>query len=191
MVAAGFVLAGGQSRRMGRDKALLPYRGGPLIAHVAGIVEKVLGDSGHMAIVGEPDRYRYLDYRVLADLFPGCGPLGGIVTALSLQESDWNLVVACDMPNLEPADLRKLLDRAERFEGLCIAAQGPSSEGEPLCALYHQKCLPVFLRALEEKRFKLKDILPELEPALVPLAAPSLANLNTPEEWIAFEEQPG
>src|SRR5579862_3839386 len=108
MVAAGFVLAGGRSRRMGRDKALLPYRGAPLIAHVAGTVEKVLDDSGHVAIVGAPDRYRDLGYRVLADLFPGCGPLGGIVTALSLAESDWNLIVACDMPNLDPADLRKL-----------------------------------------------------------------------------------
>src|SRR5277367_1066850 len=128
MVAAGFVLAGGRSRRMGRDKAMLPYRGRPLIAHVAETVEKVLYGSGHATIVGQPDRYRDLGYRVLADLYPDCGPLGGIVTALQQSAADWNLVVACDMPNLAEADLRELLDRTAATRARSIAAQGPSGE---------------------------------------------------------------
>lgn len=176
---------------MGRDKALLPYRGRPLIAHAAETVEKVLYGSGHAAILGQPDRYRDLGYRVLADLYPGCGPLGGIVTALKLSAADWNLVIACDMPNLAEADLRQLLDRTAASQARCIAAQGPSGEAEPLCAVYHRDCLPVLMRALQSKRLKLREILQELDLELAPLAAESLANLNTPEEWIAFEEQPG
>lgn len=196
MAAAGFVLAGGKSRRMGRDKAMLPFHGRPLIAHVAGTVEKALGKearfgSGRVAIVGEPDRYRDLGYRVLADIHKDCGPLGGIVTALTASPFDWNLVAACDMPNLEPADLRKLVERSPTSGTLCIAAQGPSGEAEPLCAIYHRDCLPVLTRALHDKRLKLKEVLPELHPELVALPARSLANLNTPEEWMAFEEQPG
>ena len=196
MAAAGFVLAGGRSRRMGRDKALLPYCGRPLIAHVAGTVEKALGregrsDSGHVAIVGEPDRYRDLGYRVLADIYENSGPLGGIVTALTAGLADWNLVVACDMPNLEPADLRKLADQISASGAQCIAAVGPSGEAEPLCALYHRDCLPILTRALHDKRLKLKDVLRELRPEFVTLAAESLANLNTPEDWMAFEGQRG
>jgi len=196
MVAAGFVLAGGKSRRMGRDKALLPHHGRPLIAHVAGTVERGLGSkaeygSGPVAIVGHPDRYGDLGYRVLADIHPNCGALGGIVTALSASTTDWNLVVACDMPNLTEADLARLLDRAAASGGRCIAGRGPSGEAEPLCAVYHRDCLPIFTRALRAKRFKMREILPELEPDLVDLPAESLANLNTPHEWMAFEEQLG
>ena len=170
---------------------MLPNRGRPLIAHVAGTVEKVLGGSGHVAIVGEPDRYRDLGYRVLADLHADCGPLGGILTALSLGESDWNLVVACDMPNLETAHLRKLLDRTLGSGIDCVAGQGPSGQAEPLCAVYHRNCLATLTRALHQGRLKLREILPELDLELVALPASSLANLNTPEEWIAFEERPG
>ncbi|HMD51059.1 MAG TPA: molybdenum cofactor guanylyltransferase [Bryobacteraceae bacterium] len=196
MVAAGFVLAGGESRRMGRDKALLLYRGRPLIAHVAGTVEKGLGSqawcgSGPVAIVGHPDRYADLGYRVLADIHANCGPLGGIVTALNASAAAWNLVVACDMPNLTVTNLGSLLDRAAASQGRCVAARGPSGEAEPLCAIYHRDCLAVLTRALRVKRFKMKEILPELEPDLVDLPAESLANLNTPEEWMALEEQPG
>jgi len=196
MVAAGFVLAGGESRRMGRDKALLSHHGRPLIAHVAGTVERGLGSkaeygSGPVAIVGHPDRYRDLGYRVLADMHANCGPLGGIVTALTASAAEWNLVVACDMPNLTEADLARLLDRAEASQQQVVAARGPSGEAEPLCAVYHRDCLPVLTRALRAKRFKMKEILQELDPDLVDIPAQSLANLNTLEEWLAFEEQPG
>lgn len=186
---------------MGRDKALLLYRGRPLIAHVAGTVERGLGSkawygSGPVAIVGHPDRYGDLGYRVLADMHANCGPLGGIVTALSVTAADWNLVVACDMPNLTEADLGRLLDCAAASRGRCVAGQGmtargPSGEAEPLCAVYHRDCLPILTRALRAKRFKMKEILPELDPDLVDVPAQSLANLNTPEDWMAFEEQPG
>jgi molybdopterin-guanine dinucleotide biosynthesis protein A len=62
MVAAGFVLAVGRGRRMGRDKTMLPYRGRPPIAHVAETVEKALYGSGHAAIVGQPDRIAFEEH---------------------------------------------------------------------------------------------------------------------------------
>ena len=132
---------------MGRDKAMLPYRGRPLIAHVAETVEKVLYGSGHAAIVGQPDRYRDLGYRVL--------------------------------------------DRPAATRARSISAQGSWGETEPRCAVYHRDSLPVLMGALRAKRLKLREALPELELELASLATESLANLNTPEEWIGFEEQPG
>jgi len=191
MVASGFVLAGGRSRRMGRDKALLPYRGRPLVAHVASIVAQALSGIGPVAILGEPDRYRDLGYSVHADLFPDCGPLGGVLTALKLSANDLNLVVACDMPMLAPANLLTLVKRAIEGGARCVAARGPTGEPEPLCAVYHQRCLAVLERALRDQRFRMKSLLPELQAELADFPPDSLANVNTPEQWIEFEGQPG
>ena len=173
---------------MGRDKALLEFQGQPLIKHVAGIVEEVLGLPA--TIIGDPDRYLQLGYAVHADLVPNCGPLGGIVTALTLTKSDLNLVVACDMPLLTTANLRMLVERARHSQASCVAASAKPGELEPLCAVYHRRCLETLRRALRDKRLKMKDLLAELrsEPVSMPLAV--LANVNTPEQWMEFEHLP-
>lgn len=187
MIASGFVLAGGRSRRMGRDKALLSYHGQALVAHVAGIVQQALGDAAKVMILGDPERYRALGFPARADVVPGCGPLGGIVTALTVTETDWNLVAACDMPSLEAAGVAKLVECARDSSAVCIAARNPAGELEPLCAVYHRRCLGVLEQALRDQRFKMKDALMELRPESVPLPAAALANVNTPEQWIEFE----
>ena len=70
---------GGRSSRMGRDKALLPFRGGALAQSVA---RAVSATAGSVTLVGDPERYGGLGYAVIADIYPGEGPLGGILTAL-------------------------------------------------------------------------------------------------------------
>lgn len=172
---------------MGRDKALLPYRGRVLVAHVAAVVEEAMGVAGEVAILGDPDSYRDLGYPVHADLFPNCGPLGGIVTALNLTKTDWNLAVACDMPMLAAASLRMLLERALQSQANCIAASGPTGELEPLCALYHRRCLPALECALRDKHLKMKDLLSDLQLESVAFPAAALANVNTPEDWAALQ----
>src|SRR6058998_1400393 len=94
---AGFVLVGGRSSRMGRDKACLPLQGRTLLEHVAAAVAAA---AGSVTLVGSPERYQNLGFRVIADSLPGCGPLGGIHTALGASPADWNLIVACDMPGI-------------------------------------------------------------------------------------------
>ena len=187
MMPSGFVLAGGQSRRMGRDKALLPYRGRTLVAHVAGIVKEALGNGGDVAIVGDPARYADLDYPVHADRVPSRGPLSGIITALRLSKTDWNLVVACDMPSLAASNLRILLERARESQAQCVAARSPAGELEPLCAVYHRGCLSILEQAFRSKQLKMRDLLPELQADSVAFPAAALANANTPEEWSAVQ----
>jgi molybdenum cofactor guanylyltransferase len=189
MAASGFVLAGGRSRRMGRDKALLPYRGRVLVEHVAGIVREALGAAAEVAILGDPDCYRAIGYPVHPDQVPNCGPLGGIVTALSLTKSEWNLVVACDMPMLVASSLRMLVERALESNAQCVAASGPAGELEPLCAVYHSRCLARLDRALRDTRLKMKDLLPELQPEPVSFPPATLANVNTPDEWTQFQSR--
>lgn len=190
MRACGFVLAGGRSVRMGRDKASLPFRGVTLLEHLACIVEKALAGEGEVAIVGESGERSDIPYPVYRDRVTGCGPMGGVFTALSLTATDWNLIVACDMPNLTPEILRKLLDRAETSSANCVLACIEGGEPEPLCGVYHRRCLPAVQRAIRENRLKMRDLARELLADTVSAPAAALANANTPAEWEAFQGQP-
>jgi molybdenum cofactor guanylyltransferase len=171
---------------MGRDKALLPYRGTTLLEHVARAVKEA---AGSVALIGDPARYGDLGYPVHRDQLQGCGPLGGIYTALNLGLSDWNLVVACDMPGISADVLRILLNQASASPHDCVIAIGPGGDPEPLCAVYHQRCLPVVLRAILAKRFKMKELVADLDFGEMAVNPGTLANVNTPAEWAAFEER--
>ncbi|HYL77810.1 MAG TPA: molybdenum cofactor guanylyltransferase [Bryobacteraceae bacterium] len=178
MTASGFVLAGGASSRMGRDKALLPYHGTALVDHVARAVRDA---AGNVAIIGHPNG--------IPDLLPGLGPIGGLYTALNITQTDWNLVVACDMPGISADPLRILLKRAEISDCDGVAARSPGGTLEPLCAVYHRRCLPTVTRAIRDKRLKMLDLLSELSVEAQPIDHALLANANTPAEWAAFENE--
>jgi molybdenum cofactor guanylyltransferase len=187
MQVSGYVLAGGASSRMGQDKALLPYDGMTLVERLAGIVREA---AGSVAVIGDPEKYGALGYPVFADQVPGCGPLGGLHTALTISSADWNLVVACDMPGISVDTLRTLVDGAVASSKNCVVAASMGGEMEPLCAVYHQRCLAAVSRAVKEKRFKMKDLVAELDPLIIPVDPAVVANINTPAEWAEFEEKP-
>jgi molybdenum cofactor guanylyltransferase len=180
------VLAGGASSRMGRDKALLVYRETTLVEHVARAVREA---AGCVTLIGDPDRYGDLGHPVYRDIVPGCGPLGGIYTALSVAPTDWNLVVACDMPGISASALRGLIDPEAGLGRYSVMAVGPGGEPEPLCAVYHRDCLPVMDRAMREKRLKMRDLVVELRAELRLIEGTALANVNTPGEWAEFQEE--
>jgi molybdopterin-guanine dinucleotide biosynthesis protein A len=182
MSRAGFVLVGGASARMGRDKALLPFRGRALVDHVA---RQVAEAAGSVVLVGHPERYAHLPYALIADEYPGRGPLAGIHAALGASRADWNLVVACDMPGLTAPFLRQLLARAEAGAADCVAARSPAGLPEPLCAVYHRRCRDSLAAWLEADRpNKAADWLASQHVAWHPVPAGDwLRNANTPAEW--------
>lgn len=167
---------------MGQDKALLPYRGTTLLEHIARVVQEA---AGNVAVIGDPDRYAGFVFPVYADKLAGYGPLGGVYTALSISKADWNLIVACDMPALTAVALSPLLEAAERTSRDCVVAVGSAGDIEPLCAVYHRRCLPMLVRAMDEKRLKMKDIVREIGPETVIVDSLRLANVNTPSDWAA------
>ena len=184
MSQAGFVLTGGKSSRMGKDKALLPFRGGALAGHVAAMVEAAAGSA---TLIGDPQKYGHLGYPVFPDRSPGAGPLGGIESALSYTAADWNLVVACDMPAISTELLRGLLQAAERLNTDALVPAGPSGRLEPLSAVYHRRCRETLHRALEAGVRKVADALANLEVARWAVDdAGCFENLNTPEEWACY-----
>jgi molybdopterin-guanine dinucleotide biosynthesis protein A len=170
---------------MGRDKALLLFRGGALAERVARAVELAAGSA---TLVGHPLRYRHLGFPAIPDAYPGEGPLGGILTALRGASAEWNLVAACDMPGLSAEFLRRLLHAAERSGGDALLPAGPSGRPEPLCAVYHRRLLPALETAFARGARKATATLQELGAAVLPiLEAEPFQNVNTPEEWAAHD----
>lgn len=185
MDRAGYVLVGGKSSRMGSDKALLPAPGGTLAQYVAGIVARA-ADSA--VLVGSPDRYGELGFPVIPDLYPGEGPLGGILTALAHTSADWNLLTACDMPGLTEDFLRRLFDSAAEAEADVLLPVGPSGRLEVLCGIYRQCVLPSLQAAFASgvRKVSLACRAPGLRLAPLEVSEVSIfQNVNTPEEWAA------
>ncbi len=150
--AAGLVLTGGYSRRMGRDKALLPLAAKPLVLHT---VERLSPVVEEVVLVGAPERYSHLGLPVLQDVESGRGPLAGLVTALTATEYDWNLVVACDLPYLETRFLRHLLEQATRSGAADAVVPQLAGLWQPLCAVYHRRTLPAFKAVLAGPQAKI------------------------------------
>ena len=179
---AGFVLVGGASSRMGRDKARLPFRGKTLVEHVAAAVAEAAGSA---ILIGAPERYEGMGFARLADNRLGLGPLAGIQTALDATRATWNLIVACDMPALSGGFLRSLIEAAEGSQADCLIPIGPSGRLEPLCAAYHSVCRHAIRQALDRGVRKVTDGLAGLRIATWKVAESHwFSNVNTVDEWI-------
>lgn len=147
----GFVLAGGASRRLGRDKALVEFAGEPLVARLCRILHE--STAADIRVVGDARKYGHIGVECLADRWPGEGPLGGIITALratedSAAEPSWSLIIGCDMPFLTVEWLRHLAERTAASQAEVVVPQ--SAYGlEPLCACWRASAVPALTRAFE------------------------------------------
>ena len=178
------MLAGGRSSRLGRDKALLEIGGRSLLERVA---EAVREAAGSVTLVGNPELYGRLGYEVIPDPVAGAGPLAGIAAALERSRAEWNLVVACDLPEITAGFLSALLYRAAASPADCCLPAGPSGLPEPLCAAYRKRCLPAIRSALDRGVRKVTEGLAGLALELwkIPDISP-LRNINTREEWESY-----
>jgi len=194
---AGFILAGGASSRMGRDKGLLDFGGVPLMLHTAHLLEPLVAE---VTVVGSPARYALPGLRVIADVDLaqvrgkkekiGMGPLAGIATALSATHLPWNLIVACDLPYISAKWLDWLLSRALRSHGDVVI---PRTENgiEPLAAVYRRDCLVPITDALARGVRKVSEVIEGVHAEVVlprdwREADPSeliLKNMNAPGDY--------
>ncbi len=186
MKVTAFVLAGGRSTRMGRDKAFLEIDGETLIARVLKLARAVapgvhiIGDAKKFAPWGE----------VVEDIYPGHGPLAGIHAALAGTKTDLNLIVPIDMPFLSETFLTFLIERGRASSAIVIV---PRSEGRlhPLCAVYRKEFAEFAKRSLEANRNRIDALYSDVETQVVEESeiiaqgfSPSLfRNLNTPRDW--------
>lgn len=201
--------AGGQSRRMGQPKALLPLppTNQPLLQVIVQRLQPLAAQK--VVIIANDPTIRAQtafgpDVRWLPDTYPAVGPLGGLATGLAVCPG-WAICVACDMPLLNPALFTYFMDLATGTD----AVGGDSWDAivpvvddypEPLHALYHRRCLPAIEACLVAGERRASGFLsavhtyyvPEVELRRLDPTLHSFYNANTPEEWaqiVALAEQ--
>ncbi len=185
------IQAGGESRRMGRDKALIPFLGEPLIARVCRRLEGLGTDL--FVTSNRPQLLAFLNRPCVPDIVPDRGALGGLCTALTHARNPLVAVVACDMPFASP----ELLRFAREHLGSADVAIFRNGDGfEPLHALYRRDtCLPAVQEALVQDLWRVDSWFPKvkvnvLEPASYAAVDPggrAFMNVNTPEDLLQAE----
>jgi molybdopterin-guanine dinucleotide biosynthesis protein A len=188
------IQAGGESRRIGRDKALIPFHGVPLVQR---IVERLAPLADELFVTtNNPQAYGFLDAPLIPDIWPGMGALGGLYTALNTATLPLVAVVACDMPFVSP---KLLAFQRDILLGSAVDAVIPSSENglEPLHAVYRrQTCLPAVESALRQGQKRLIDWHPSVNVRLLSTAETkahdpeglAFININSPEDLLQAEK---
>jgi molybdopterin-guanine dinucleotide biosynthesis protein A len=186
------ILAGGQSRRMGTNKALLRLTpDSPTLIEQVVAVTAPLGPA--LLVTNTPEVYAFLGLPMVPDARPGTGALGGLYSGLRAARAPYNLVVACDMPFLQPALLGYLAAQPREYEVLIPRWQEPGRakpQLETLHAIYSQSCLPAIEAHLDAGDLRMVSFFPDVrvryvdEPELrqVDPTLHSFRNLNTPDE---------
>jgi molybdenum cofactor guanylyltransferase len=183
---AAFILAGGKSTRMGIDKAFVPLHGRTLLERALETAHSV---TPNVHIVG--DRTKFAPFGpVIEDIFPGCGPLGGIHAALRTSRFDVNLILAVDVPFASPTLLKYLVRKAIQSPALLITVPSMGQGLQPLCAVYRREFAERAENALGSGRYKIDalfdpsqtQMITEEELSAAGFSSNAFRNLNTPEE---------
>jgi molybdopterin-guanine dinucleotide biosynthesis protein A len=184
--ASLLVLAGGDSRRMGRPKAWLAVGGTTLLRYVAGRLAPAFSEV--IVSFGEPEQLlEPVPYRVVFDRKVSAGPLAGIESGLVAAKQDVVFAIACDMPYVTP-EVAQLAVVAAR--GCDAAIPRVDGRPEPVCGAYARSALPAITAALNEGRFRAADITSDLEVTwLESLDAGLFRSLNTPADLERFNAE--
>ncbi len=183
---SAFILAGGRSTRMGADKAFLDWHGRPLIKHAFALARAVAQD---VRLIGS--RAKFAAYgEVIEDVFPSRGPLAGIHAALAASTSDLNLMLAVDMPFMEPRFLDYLVAQADGSSAV-VTVPKVGEHWQPLCAIYRHEFLAPAEAALRAGRNRIDALFPGLplrildnnELERLAFAPAMFDNLNTRKEF--------
>ncbi len=182
----GIVLAGGENKRMGTDKAFLKLDGIPMIERVLRPLKAVCRDI--IIVTNSPRSYDAYGVAVVTDAFEMRGPLTGIYSGLRKSADEYNFVVACDMPFLNPRLMAYMGGLAEGYDIVVPAVGGLF---EPLHAVYRKKLVPVIERQIRQEEQRIRVLfgmgrvryVTEEEIDRFDPARRSFKNLNTPQEY--------
>lgn len=184
----GAILAGGESRRMGANKALLEVVGVPIIQRVASAMTAVFEDVRIVADDISP--YAFLNLQVIRDVWKKTGPLGGLHAALHSAAAPRVFVLSCDTPFVTPDLIQFILQQPVRSP---ITVVSDENGVQPLCGIYDRSLLGEVETRLKAGNHRLLDLLEASGASVIPLdtARPwyrkgLLANINTPAEYHAL-----
>jgi molybdopterin-guanine dinucleotide biosynthesis protein A len=188
----GVILAGGKSRRYGRNKALVKIDGIALIERVLTVMDSLFQQV--ILITNTPEAYAHLKLTMHEDIIKNLGPLGGIYTALRSMPTEAGFVVACDMPFLNRELIRYMIEIRGNSDVVV-----PKIDGfmEALHALYGKRCLPFITRLIEHKHYQIIRMFPHVSVRHVLEAEirrfdpdlKSFLNINKPQHLRRFKIQ--
>jgi molybdopterin-guanine dinucleotide biosynthesis protein A len=188
------IQAGGQSSRMGEDKALKTFLGRPLIQRV---IERVAPIADEMIVTtNHPENYSFLNVPLIPDLKPGRGPLGGLYTAIASASHPFVAVVACDMPFASAIFLDAATKLMIQEEADVVIAKNEAGY-EPIHAVYRREtCLPAIENAINADQWKVIIWFPEVKVRVLTTdeikkydpSGLAFWNVNTPEEFAEAEK---
>jgi molybdenum cofactor guanylyltransferase len=182
----GYVLAGGKSRRMGQDKALMPVNGQPMVLRAADVLRPFVDEVSLLAPAG---RYEHLGLPVVPDKWAE-GPLAGICAGLFYTHARWNIFLACDLPLVSKTFVQLLTQRIHATQ--CDAVVPRTTDGwQPLSAAYRANCQTAFTQALQQGERSIVRLLGDIRVEEITtdqmqsagVREAELANVNTPEDW--------
>jgi molybdopterin-guanine dinucleotide biosynthesis protein A len=182
----GIVLSGGENRRMGTDKAFLKVAGFPMIEHVLRALQSVFREI--IIVTNAPARYANYKVKVVTDAFDKRGPLTGIYSGLMQSSDEYNFIVACDMPFLNPSLIAYMAGLAEGHDAVVPSVGGLI---EPLHAIYRKRLIPLMEGQIEEDRRRIRELFGRVRVRYVteeeidrfdPMRK-SFKNLNTPRDY--------
>ncbi len=184
----GFVLAGGASRRMGRDKALLALGHETILQRQ---VRTLRAACRRVAVIGAPEGYSGLVGLVIPDDFTGCGPLAGIYTGLRHTRTEFNLFLGCDLPLMQARFLRVLAALALEAGADVTVPRTPDGRLQALCAVYRRRALDAIRSRLAAGENMIRRVFPRLRCRVVEWPEIARAgfsrrifdNVNTPEDY--------
>jgi len=194
MMCTAAILAGGRARRLGgRDKSALAVGARSILDRQIAVLREV---ADPVLLVGGPARESGGGVRAVPDRYPGCGPLGGLFTALEAADTPQVLVVACDLPFLTAPFLRMLIEAGRDVD---VALVRTHDGYHPLCASYARSCAAPIRRHLDAGRLKVIDLLEEVRVrAITPQEVARygreemlLFNINTPDDYVRAGELAG
>lgn len=180
----GLVLAGGRSSRMGRDKALLSVHGQTQLERAAALLSPYCAKAFVSCRHDQAEQPHFRAFEQVHDRFLDCGPSGGILSAMTaFPESAW-LVVACDLPLLDPDTLAELIRRRDPLRTATAYLSSTDGLPEPLCAIYEPRARSRLLRQLATGKPCPRKVLIQSHPRLLTLGRPrALSNMNSPQEY--------
>ena len=179
----GIILAGGRSRRMGKDKSLLDFHGRTLLQRIIDEHRKLLND---VYVIGKKTEY-FENATGIYDKIEDKGPIGGLFTALSEIKSDWYLISPCDMPFLNHIDLNELLE--ENIAGEYDAIIAESDKGyEPLVATYNSNIFPLMQKNMENGNYAVRALFNQINKKYIRFDAQIFEkdiffNINYPDDY--------
>ena len=181
--ATAIIMAGGKSKRMGRDKSMLLINGEPVIKH---IYEQLLPHFDQVLVSSDNvSKYTFLGARVVPDEVTGKGPLIGIASAIRVSANDANFVIACDIPQIDISFVQQMVKKSKGFDAV-MPKTGPSKY-EPLFAVYKKSTLAAIDRSIAAGNYKIIDPISDCKVNYIDMSSTGqIENLNTMKDYQKF-----